>query len=253
MLFFTYPKTVPAIMFQECAENLRKLAEKLLENAINGDGASEDRVTAETEPALVVQSKLALGKGFGFLSFASHAAAAMAIAAMTGGTDGGLVAEDEIGSQPVLKNTGIYWSKAEKFSSSDQQDIVGLDFQRVRYPEDPREDCWFCLASECCEKHFIVSVGETAYVAMPKGPINDNHSLIIPVVHEKKGALCGSAAKEVEELKEKLIGHAKAEGREVRIGEKQGEHYKILGTHLTQTASSLARRRTLSLVAAFRV
>ena len=222
MLFFTYPKTVPAIMFQECTESLRKLAEQLLENAINGDGASSDRVTASTEPALVVESKLALGKGFGFLSFASHAAAAMAIAAMTGGTDGGLVAEEEIGALPVLKNTGVYWSKAEKFSSSDQQDIIGLDFQRVRYPEDPREDCWFCLASDCCEKHFIVSVGETAYVAMPKGPINDNHSLIIPVVHEKKGALCGSAAKEVEELKEKLIKHAKSEGKEVRRGE-EGE------------------------------
>ena len=73
----------------------------------------------------MVQSKLALGKGFGFLSFASHAAAAMAIAAMTGGTDGGLVSEDEITSTPVLRNTGIYWSKAEKFTSSDQQVRIG--------------------------------------------------------------------------------------------------------------------------------
>mmetsp|Transcript_15460 Transcript_15460/g.31847 ORF Transcript_15460/g.31847 Transcript_15460/m.31847 type:complete len:815 (-) Transcript_15460:13-2457(-) len=251
MLFFTYPKTVPAIMFQECAEHLRKLAEKLLENAINGDGASDDRVTAETEPALVVQSKLALGKGFGFLSFASHAAAAMAIAAMTGGTDGGLVSEDEITSTPVLRNTGIYWSKAEKFTSSDQQDIVGLDFQRVRYPEDPREDCWFCLASECCEKHFIVSVGETAYVAMPKGPINDNHSLIIPVVHEKKGALCGSASKEVEQLKEKLIKHAKSEGKELFVFERNIETKGGYHPHVQCIPMSKEHAKKLSEVVRF--
>ena len=100
------------------------------------------------------------------------------------------------------------------------QDTTGLNFTRLRYPQDSRTDCWFCLASPTCEKHLIVSVGELAYVCQPKGPICDSHSLIVPVAHEDRGALCDTAASEVQDLKRKLAEHAKNEGKELFVFER---------------------------------
>ena len=115
VLFFTFPKSVPREKFDDCSEMLRKLTERLLENAINGDGTEGDRVTSETEPALKVSSRMAFGgKGFGFLMFASHAAAAMAIACLTGDTDGGTLSRDAIGEAIILENLSVYWSKSDK-------------------------------------------------------------------------------------------------------------------------------------------
>ena len=47
----------------------------------------------------------------------------------------------------------------------------------------PRMDCWFCLASPTCEQHLIVSVAEDTYVALPKGGIVPEHTLIVPIGH----------------------------------------------------------------------
>ena len=45
------------------------------------------------------------------------------------------------------------------------------------------ESCWFCMASPQFESHFVVSVGEEAYVATPKGPLLPMHALILPIAH----------------------------------------------------------------------
>merc|ERR1712238_119137 len=46
-----------------------------------------------------------------------------------------------------------------------------------------RKDCWFCLASTTCEPHLIVTVNEHCYVAMPKGPADESHALVVSVGH----------------------------------------------------------------------
>jgi hypothetical protein len=52
--------------------------------------------------------------------------------------------------------------------------------------------CWFCLGSPNIAKHLLASIGETFYVALPKGGIIDSqatlvpgggHVLVIPIQH----------------------------------------------------------------------
>jgi len=67
------------------------------------------------------------------------------------------------------------------FASSGQ----GRGARRRQQPKvPPRMDCWFCLASPSCEKHLIAGVGEEMYVALPKGGIQVEHLLVVPVTHE---------------------------------------------------------------------
>ncbi|CBZ51064.1 hypothetical protein NCLIV_041390 [Neospora caninum Liverpool] len=47
----------------------------------------------------------------------------------------------------------------------------------------PHADCWFCLANPKVEKHLVASVGDTCYVAAPKGGVHALHALIIPITH----------------------------------------------------------------------
>ncbi len=42
-------------------------------------------------------------------------------------------------------------------------------------PQNPNAKCWFCLGSDSVETHLIASIGKAAYLAMPKGAINDGH------------------------------------------------------------------------------
>lgn len=45
------------------------------------------------------------------------------------------------------------------------------------------ETCWFCLTSKEVEKHLVVSIGETCYVALAKGGLTPDHILILPNCH----------------------------------------------------------------------
>ncbi|XP_031261073.1 zinc finger CCCH domain-containing protein 64 [Pistacia vera] len=45
------------------------------------------------------------------------------------------------------------------------------------------KECWFCLSSPNVESHLIVSIGEHYYCALPKGPLVQDHALIVPVEH----------------------------------------------------------------------
>lgn len=47
-----------------------------------------------------------------------------------------------------------------------------------------RTECWFCLSTPSLERHLIVSIGQEAYLAMPKGAICEDHVLIVPIAHE---------------------------------------------------------------------
>lgn len=44
-------------------------------------------------------------------------------------------------------------------------------------------DCWFCLSSPSLESHLITSIGEHYYCALAKGPLVEDHVLVIPIEH----------------------------------------------------------------------
>ncbi|GMH58485.1 hypothetical protein TrST_g1026 [Triparma strigata] len=242
VLFYTLDRSVTNV--DAASETVRLFAEKLLEDAINGDGASDERITSESEPALKVNKKHVTGKGFGFLKFASHAAAAMAVAGATGSTDGGLFSENSV-------KGSLFWSNSAFEEKED--DITGLNFQRVHYPADSRTDCWFCLASDSCEKHLIVDVGEGAYVARAKGGVNGGHCIIVPVEHTGGGGIVGNARDEVEVYVKKLREHFAKSGQDIvvferNIGTKGGYHPHVQcipvkkGTKVDTTFNGAVRR-----------
>lgn len=58
----------------------------------------------------------------------------------------------------------------------------GGDFQ----PRQPAkqlapDSCWFCLSNVDAEKHLIVTVGNLCYMAMPKGPLTDDHVMVMSI------------------------------------------------------------------------
>lgn len=244
----------------QAGEVLRLAMERTLERALAGeDCREEDIVKAADEPALQVQARFPTAadgdddnkqkknRNFGFLDFASHAAASMALATLTGSTDGGRVLEEQqeatMNNDPVHSpqpskeasdsgqgkgtvparldphHVGIYlhWAQARAESAVQrrERDMIeaddgsGFRFERKHFPADARQDCWFCLASEACEKHLITGVYHSCYSAMPKGPVHPGHILLVPVQHSSQGALKdATVAKEMDQLKVQLRKHA---------------------------------------------
>ncbi|KAF3794867.1 Zinc finger CCCH domain-containing protein 64 [Nymphaea thermarum] len=43
--------------------------------------------------------------------------------------------------------------------------------------------CWFCLSSPNLESHLILSVGDAFYCALAKGPLVEDHVLLLPIEH----------------------------------------------------------------------
>jgi diadenosine tetraphosphate (Ap4A) HIT family hydrolase len=201
----------PPAMEEGFAEKLREYLEKCLEDALNeGVGDDNERVTAETEPALKVEARTK--EQYGFLEFASHAAATMALAAVTKSTDGGLiVAEPDGAPAPTasLVGTTLRWAKGAppaKKKGNREEVLEALGMKRQYYPADNRTDCWFCLSSSSCETHLITGVYDEWYAAMPKGPVHPGHILVVPITHTNEGAW--NLDKEWIQLVDKLQQHA---------------------------------------------
>jgi len=113
------------------------------------------------------------------------------------------------------RGVALHWAKEpppSTLTKRDQNNNGGLSFQRRHFPKDSRTDCWFCLASPSCERHLISSVHDQVYVAMPKGPVDPGHVLLVPVTHTSKGVLgdanASGIAEEMDELKAQLRKHA---------------------------------------------
>lgn len=290
---------------EAASEHVRKWMEDTLENALSEEG---NRITAAEEPALQVQVRYQEGQVYGFLDFASHAAASMAMATLTGNTNGGIVqcpegekddsandnvdnkasAEDEttegtieaskgeegkeeanndatatdekkeatdessekmdavaesarkedaekesksddgdkeeaktepVPSSKLVKVWGLalHWAhakqeKSEKSNAMIQDANCDFTFQRQHFPADARQDCWFCLASEGCEKHLISGVFQQCYAAMPKGAMHKGHVLLIPVTHSSQGAFVDKTnSREIGDLQKALRRHAQEE------------------------------------------
>ncbi|GKY94986.1 hypothetical protein MPSEU_000463200 [Mayamaea pseudoterrestris] len=207
-IYFKVPGTSD---IENIGEAVRKWAEETLENVLADGG--EKTVTAQDEPALQVTLRVPQPDvSYGFMDFASHAAASMAVASLTGSTDGGQVLADAKGRPALLQDVVVYlnWSKAKVENENNViEDESGFKFERKHFPADARQDCWFCLASDSCEKHLITGVFETCYAAMAKGPVHPGHVLLIPVQHSSEGALKNpQVAEEMELLKDRLRQHA---------------------------------------------
>jgi hypothetical protein len=213
--------------------SVAEIAQKALEDAINADNG-DDRVSADDEPALKVLVRPLQGRlNCGFLDFASHAAASMALATLTKSTDGGLLRIDADSSSSssirdeklsAIKEIQLWWARPKDTTSGKNVDSKGFRFHSHHFPLDARKDCWFCLASPTCEKHLIVSVLDYCYITMPKGPMNQNHALIVPVNHSAKeegnknrsviGAFLDptpGVIPDIEKAKEKLRAYAREE------------------------------------------
>ncbi len=192
---------------------LQDYVQKVLEDALNDGVENEDeRVTAETEPALRVQVRCK--EQYGFLEFASNAAATMALAAITKSTDGGLlIAKPDGAREPSqeLVGTTLRWAKGSSLANKKKKQgrdevLEALGLKRQYYPADGRTDCWFCLSSPTCETHLITGVYDEWYTTMPKGPVHPGHILLVPVTHTSQGAW--TLNQEWVKLAEKVQEHA---------------------------------------------
>ncbi|OQR89391.1 hypothetical protein THRCLA_09768 [Thraustotheca clavata] len=77
-----------------------------------------------------------------------------------------------------------------------------------------RSECWFCLATPTVETHLIISIGNEAYLAIPKGPIVPDHVLIIPI-HHVSGIkhLSQAALDEIKQFKSALQKFFESQGK----------------------------------------
>lgn len=90
---------------------------------------------------------------------------------------------------------------------------------RRRAPPVPeRTECWFCLATPSVERHLIVSIGQEAYLAMPKGAINGDHLLIVPIAHEASTMKLSAATwSEIEKFKSALRDLFASQGKDMIV------------------------------------
>ncbi|KAF4317467.1 hypothetical protein BBO99_00005340 [Phytophthora kernoviae] len=87
---------------------------------------------------------------------------------------------------------------------------------RVAVPD--RDECWFCLATPALERHLIVSIGQEAYLAIPKGAICGDHLLIVPIAHEASTlAVSDDTWREMERFKAALRRYFASQDKELLV------------------------------------
>ncbi|KAL3320965.1 26S protease regulatory subunit 8 [Cichlidogyrus casuarinus] len=73
------------------------------------------------------------------------------------------------------------------------------------------DQCWFCLGNPKVEKHLIVCIGTQVYLALPRGPLIDEHVLILTVGHHQSYVMCPEAVRmEIDSFKEALREYFKS-------------------------------------------
>ncbi len=150
-------------------QHIQQMAQTCLEDAMNQDNEGEDKITADNEPALKVNLRLTKTTtnndhlNFGFLDFASHVAANMAIATLTGDVNGGTLLDN------TVDNAQLYWAKP--YTPAAATTIT-------------TNSCWFCLASPNCDQSLIVRVQKEMYIAMSRGPMHPQHCILVPIAHD---------------------------------------------------------------------
>lgn len=165
-------------------------------------GFSDERlhevlVTLGVKAEEIKQCRSVQDKGFGFVEFISHEAAAAVIAEFDGKEAAGIRLRMSWGKGPVLPR-----GAARGYPGSENEMAPGVP---ASFSEDPRQDCWFCLASPLLEDHLVISIGEEVYCALPKGALKQGHVLLVPVAHiQRYSELTAPAAAEMERYKAAL-------------------------------------------------
>ncbi|KAK7265375.1 hypothetical protein RJT34_32994 [Clitoria ternatea] len=110
------------------------------------------------------------------------------------------------------------------------------------------KECWFCLSSPNVESHLIVSIGENYYLALAKGPLVEDHVLIIPVEH-MPCTLSMSSEFEVElfRFQNSLRRYCTNQGKEVIFF----EWASIRGTHANLQAIPIPSSKAVLVEKAF--
>ncbi|GER35999.1 CwfJ-like family protein / zinc finger(CCCH-type) family protein [Striga asiatica] len=93
------------------------------------------------------------------------------------------------------------------------------------------KECWFCLSSPSVESHLITSIGEYCYCALAKGPLVQDHVLIIPIEHVPNTlSLPPESEKDLNKLQSSLKAYFKRQGKEAVFFEwvsKRGTHANL--------------------------
>ncbi|KAJ4848283.1 hypothetical protein Tsubulata_045022 [Turnera subulata] len=93
------------------------------------------------------------------------------------------------------------------------------------------KECWFCLSSPNVESHLIVTVGEHYYCALPKGPLVQDHVLMIPVEHSANTlSLPEECETELDRFSQSLKLYMKKQGKDAILFEwasKRGTHANL--------------------------
>ncbi|KAL4397560.1 hypothetical protein AHAS_Ahas01G0204100 [Arachis hypogaea] len=110
------------------------------------------------------------------------------------------------------------------------------------------KECWFCLSSPNVESHLIISIGENYYLALAKGPLVEDHVLIVPVEH-MPSTLSLSSESEVElcRFQNSLQRYCKSQGKEVIFF----EWVSIRGTHANLQAIPIPSSKAVMVEKAF--
>ncbi|KAH6803156.1 CwfJ-like family protein / zinc finger family protein [Perilla frutescens var. frutescens] len=104
------------------------------------------------------------------------------------------------------------------------------------------KECWFCLSSSSLESHLITSIGEYCYCALAKGPLIQDHVLIIPIEHLPNTlSLPPECEKELSRLRGSLQACFKRQGKEVIFFEwvsKRGTHANLQAVPIPSSKAS---------------
>ncbi|CAI9100589.1 OLC1v1037718C1 [Oldenlandia corymbosa var. corymbosa] len=107
------------------------------------------------------------------------------------------------------------------------------------------KECWFCLSSPNVESHLITSIGELYYCALAKGPLVEDHVLIIPVEHVANTlSTADEYETELHRLQNSLKAYFKTQGKEVVFFEwvfKRGTHANLQVVPVPSTRASSIR------------
>lgn len=77
-------------------------------------------------------------------------------------------------------------------------------------------ECWFCLSSPKVESHLIISIGEHYYCALAKGPLVEDHVLLIPIGHSPNTLSLPSECEiELGKFQDALKEYYKKQGKDV--------------------------------------
>ncbi|KAL6585850.1 hypothetical protein OROMI_002494 [Orobanche minor] len=103
-------------------------------------------------------------------------------------------------------------------------------------------ECWFCLSSPSVESHLITSIGEYCYCALAKGPLVQDHVLIIPIEHVPNTMyLSPECEKDLRRLQSSLQAYFRRQGKEVVFFEwvsKRGTHANLQAVPIASSKAS---------------